>query len=189
MAHLENVLPEVVRPSASTLDVLDVGCGTGLGAALLKPHARRLVGVDLSPKMLAKAGALALYDELATAELTAYLGACSAEFDLLFAADTLVYFGRLDEVFANAFAALRPGGCLAFTVERLPDATDSGATPGFVLTATGRYQQSESYLREALASAGFSAAHIIETQLRMEQEAPVIGLVVVAAKPDKPAKV
>ena len=188
MAHLELVLPDMMRLAASSLDILDVGCGTGLAAALLKPHAQRLVGVDLSPKMLAKAGALALYDELATAELTAYLAACDAEFDVLFAADTLVYFGRLDEVFANAFAALRPGGCLAFTVEHLPDVTDSAATPGFVLTATGRYQQSESYLREALASAGFSAPHIIETQLRVEQEAPVIGLVVVAAKPDKPAK-
>lgn len=189
MAHLEHVLPDVMRLAASSLDILDVGCGTGLAAAILKPHARRLVGVDLSPKMLAKAGALALYDELATAELTAYLAACDGEFDVLFAADTLVYFGRLDDVFTNAFAALRPGGCLGFTVERLPDATGSPATPGFVLTATGRYQQSERYVREALERAGFAAPHIIETQLRVEQNAPVIGLVVVAVKPENPAKV
>lgn len=185
MAHLQNVLPERMRTAESSLDVLDIGCGTGLAAALLKPHAQRLVGVDLSPKMLAKAGALALYDELATGELTAYLGACSAEFDLLFAADTLVYCGRLDEVFTNAFAALRQGGCLAFTVERLPEATEGTAAPGFVLTATGRYQQSERYVREALARAGFAAAHIIESQLRVERDAPVIGLVAVAIKPVK----
>ena len=182
MAHLELVLPNMMRLATSSLDILDVGCGTGLAAALLKPHAHRLVGVDLSPKMLAKAGALALYDELATAELTGYLAACDAEFDVLFAADTLVYFGRLDEVFANAFAALRPGGCFAFTVERLADAVDNATMPGFVLTSTGRYQQSERYVDEALIRAGFATVHIEPARIRVEQNAQVIGLVVVAVK-------
>ncbi len=182
MAQLELVRPDMMGLAASSLDILDLGCGTGLAAALLKPHARRLVGVDLSPKMLAKAGALALYDELATAELTAYLAARDDEFDVLFAADTLVYFGRLDEVFANAFAALRLGGCLAFTVERLADAADNASVPGFVLTSTGRYQQSERYVGEALTSARFAAVHIEQARIRTEGNAPVIGLVVVAVK-------
>jgi predicted TPR repeat methyltransferase len=186
MAHLEDTLPEKMKGRGPLLDILDLGCGTGLGASLLRPHAIRLVGVDLSPKMLAKAGALALYDELATAELTAYLAACKADFDLLFAADTLVYFGRLEEVFVNAFAALRSGGCLAFTVEFLHTAETGeavdGAPSGFVLTATGRYQQSEHYVRQALQSAGFAASHIIKAQLRTENDKPMIGLVVIAVK-------
>ena len=37
------------------LDVLDAGCGTGLCGPLLAPYARRLVGVDLSEGMLARA--------------------------------------------------------------------------------------------------------------------------------------
>ena len=38
--------------------MLDAGCGTGLCGPLLKPFAGRLDGVDLSPRMLAKAAAI-----------------------------------------------------------------------------------------------------------------------------------
>ncbi|NIR58985.1 MAG: methyltransferase domain-containing protein, partial [Gammaproteobacteria bacterium] len=50
-------------------DILDAGCGTGLCGPLLAPHARTLVGVDLSGGMIAKAEELAVYDELEVAEL------------------------------------------------------------------------------------------------------------------------
>ena len=32
---------------------VDLGCGTGLLGPILKPHTKHLIGVDLSPKMLA----------------------------------------------------------------------------------------------------------------------------------------
>src|SRR5699024_10724993 len=57
---LGTVLPS---PSAS-LDMLDAGCGTGLCASLLRPHARHLVGVDLSTGMLDKARQRGGYDAL-----------------------------------------------------------------------------------------------------------------------------
>ena len=40
-------------------------------------------------------------------------------FDVIVSADTLVYFGALEEVVAAAAKALRPGGVLVFTVEEL----------------------------------------------------------------------
>ena len=46
-------------PAAKNLDVLDIGCGTGLCGPLVAPYARRLVGVDLSGRMLAQAEAQA----------------------------------------------------------------------------------------------------------------------------------
>ena len=48
---LDRALP---LPDAS-LVVADAGCGTGLCADFLRPRARRLVGVDLSAGMLARA--------------------------------------------------------------------------------------------------------------------------------------
>ena len=56
--------------ASRSLDVLDAGCGTGLCGPFLAPYARRLVGVDLSQGMLAKARARNAYDELAKSELT-----------------------------------------------------------------------------------------------------------------------
>ena len=58
-----------------------------------------------------------IYDELTQAELTAYLRDHPDGFDVIVTADTLVYFGALEEVAAAAAAALRPGGVLVFTVE------------------------------------------------------------------------
>lgn len=46
------------------LDILDAGCGTGLCADVLRPYAKSLVGVDLSPQMLALAAKQQIYDQL-----------------------------------------------------------------------------------------------------------------------------
>src|SRR3990172_9272784 len=45
-----NALRQVAGTAAGEWDILDLGCGTGLIGIELRPFARRLVGVDLSPK-------------------------------------------------------------------------------------------------------------------------------------------
>ena len=131
--------------ASRSLDVLDAGCGTGLCGPLVAPYARRLVGVDLSEAMLARARERNVYDELAKRELTAYLHDSPGSFDVIVSADTLVYFGPLDAVTTAAANALRPGGVLVFTVEELsPDA----ATPGTPSARTG-----DTVTRRAISSA------------------------------------
>ena len=44
--------------------MLDLGCGTGLAGAAFRPFVDRLVGVDLSPAMIAQAASKGLYDRL-----------------------------------------------------------------------------------------------------------------------------
>ena len=69
-------LLETIRRSTggrNDLAVLDLGCGTGLAGQMLRPCASRLVGVDLSAEMLAKAEARNIYDQLVAAELTEWL--------------------------------------------------------------------------------------------------------------------
>ena len=51
------------------LDVLDLGCGTGLCGQLLRPYAGRLMGVDLSPEMIRVAQKRGIYDQLIIDEL------------------------------------------------------------------------------------------------------------------------
>src|SRR4029077_16423873 len=106
------------------LDVLDAGCGTGLCGLLVAPYARQLVGVDLSEGMLDHARKKNVYDELVRGELTAYLQNRHDAFDLIVTADTLVYFGALEDVAVAAAGALRSGGRVVFTVE---EATDDDA--------------------------------------------------------------
>lgn len=174
---IADVLDRCYGAGDAGLDVLDAGCGTGLCGPLIKPHSGSLVGVDLSPKMLVEADRRKVYDDLIEAELTAFLQAHPDAYDLIVSADTLCYFGQLTDVSRAAAGALRPGGRLVFTVERL---ADTDGTPGFALTESGRYAHSEDYLRETLTSAGFTVEAMDRADLRKEGGRPVAGVVVLA---------
>ncbi|MDS4020473.1 MAG: tetratricopeptide repeat protein [Candidatus Competibacter sp.] len=186
--RLEYRAPELVastvaatmdRPDGS-LSVLDAGCGTGLCGPSLRPYARRLVGVDLSPRMIERARTRGDYDELVVAELTAFLADRPAAYDLIVSADTLVYFGQLEPVLTAAATALRPGGWLAFTVERLED-TD--AADDFSLDPSGRYRHSDACLRRVLAQVEMEMETLETVTLRLEGGEPVVGFLVAARKP------
>jgi predicted TPR repeat methyltransferase len=164
------------------LDVLDAGCGTGLCGPLLRPLARRLIGADLSPGMLEQAARRGAYDSLVEAELTAHLLSAAGCYDLIVAADTLVYFGDLRDVLAAASKALTAGGAIAASLEVLNDSADGEAESGFRLNANGRYSHSERYIRRALAEAGFQLLSLRQDVLRNEFAAPVQGFLVLATR-------
>lgn len=168
----------VALPSpASELDILDAGCGTGLCAPLLKPYARRLVGVDLSAGMLAKARGREAYDDLIQAELTGYLEQENHLFDIIVSADTLCYFGELETVLTAAAGKLRPDGYMAFTLE---DAGIEAQT--YKLNPHGRYAHSIDYVRRVLENSGLDIFSISSAILRKENREPVTGHVVVSRK-------
>ncbi len=150
-----------------TLDVLDAGCGTGLCGPALRPYARRLAGVDLSTGMLAKAEARGLYDDLEVADLVTVLERPGAAWDLVMAADTFPYLGRLEPVFAAAAAALKPGGLFAFSTE-----TCDGEEA--VLRPNGRYAHGAGYVA-GLCPGRFEFVDHRRTVLRREAGRPVIG--------------
>lgn len=168
-----------VTPSRA-LDVLDAGCGTGLCGPLVAPYARRLVGIDLSEAMLARARERKVYDELTKHELTEYLYDSSDSFDVIVSADTLVYFGPLDSVADAAAKTLRPGGILVFTVEELCKGVDYSISPN------GRYRHSSDYVERVLSAAGLES-EIAGAELRLEAGEPVAGLVVRATRPEDSA--
>ena len=182
LGELDDRVPELVAAAlqrwwpqpSGRLAVLDAGCGTGLAAPALRPHACTLVGVDLSPEMLERARRRGLYDRLEAAELTAFLERHRAAFDLIVAADVLCYFGALTSVLTAATAALRPGGRLLFTVERDPEST----APPFTLQTNGRYRHAPAAVTAALAAAGLAATTSHAVVLRRESGREVPGLLV-----------
>ena len=178
-ALVAQMLTESDAEASRSLDVLDAGCGTGLCGPLIAPYARRLVGVDLSAPMIAQAKARDVYDELVKGELTAYLGDSTAAFDVIVSADTLVYFGPLEDVAAASENALRPGGRLIFTVEEL---VGDGSDAGYAISSTGRYRHTRRYVDHVLANANLRS-EIVPAELRLEAGDPVPGLVVRGTKP------
>jgi predicted TPR repeat methyltransferase len=172
-AALADALPAPARQ----FEIADLGCGTGLCGPLVAPWARRLVGCDLSAGMLAEAERRAVYDELAKAELIAFLDDHPARFDVVISADTLCYFGALDAVAQASARALRDGGLLVFTVEALPDAD---AAP-YGLLVTGRYAHGKDHLRAVLEGAGLRRQRVVAEVLRTEHGMPVHGWLVSAS--------
>ena len=173
---LTAALSEVISFAERRLDILDAGCGTGLCGPLLRSSAHLLVGVDLSAGMLAKARERKVYDELHESELVAFMRARPRTYDVVISADTLVYFGALEDAMNAAAAALKPGGAIAFTLEAEP----VGSVEKFRLHKSGRYSHSADYARECLEAAGFSVLLIEGGILRKEAGADVLGHVVLA---------
>jgi predicted TPR repeat methyltransferase len=149
---LYDLLEDYIRDRQSDMDVIDLGCGTGLCGPLFRKHARFLKGVDLSPGMLEKARERNIYDELLEGDLIVGLGTARDVYDLVYdlviAADVFVYVGKLAQVFETTARALRPGGLFAFSLEAEEGCED------FVLRPTGRYAHSAGYAGRLAQAAG-----------------------------------
>ncbi len=160
-----------IAPPDGSWRVVDLGCGTGLAGVELRPFARTLIGADLSPRMIARAKDRRAYDALHVEDLTATL-ARERDLDLVVAADVFIYVGVLDAAFAGCAAALRPGGLLAFSIER-------SERDDVILDATLRYSHSDAYLRRLATTHGFAIVRAEPATLRVEDARPVEGLLYV----------
>ncbi|WP_431856336.1 methyltransferase [Azospirillum sp.] len=181
VGKLDYAAPRILRAAIDRvcgplqgMRALDLGCGTGLMGVELRPLCAHLAGVDLSPRMVEKARGRGLYDALSVGDIVDAMVE-PARWDLLVAADVLVYIGDLAPVFAAAATALAPGGRFAATVERLEG-------DGFALGPARRYAHSVAYLKETAAAAGLGVLLLEECSPRREKQAPVPGLVFVLGK-------
>ncbi len=169
-------LARMVMPGRDELAILDLGCGTGLAGAAFKPLAARLDGVDLSPAMIEKARARQIYDSLDVADLETALGFPEPCYDLILAADTLVYLGDLKPVFDAASARLNPDGYFLFTVEKAQGGD-------FELGPKRRWRHSETYLRRLAEDSSLAVAGLVAAAPRSEANQPVAGFAVALSRP------
>ena len=160
-----------VLPRQTGLSILDLGCGTGLAGVAFKNMAKRLDGIDLSPAMIAKARSLGIYETLTIGDIETGLAAFDLHYDIILAADTVVYLGDLRLLLPQVSARLAIGGMFLFTVEKKDG-------DGFELGPKRRWRHSESYLRDQAAHAGFDISGLVQCSPRMEAGVPVEGLAV-----------
>jgi predicted TPR repeat methyltransferase len=139
----------------------------------LKPLARRMVGVDLSPRMLQIARRRNIYDELIESDIVDFLRTTDESFDVIAAADVLTYLGDIRDFFTLSARVLRPGGLVVVVVE-----THDGADT-YRLNHTGRFSHSREYLQQTLRTAGFSVDLLRQDVMRQEENLPVPTLVAV----------
>ncbi len=198
---------------------LDLGCGTGLCGPLLQPLLRApqppvpglpqavpaaaapsnhtpgaeaagtLTGLDLSSAMLDRARQRGVYDALVQADAVQFLADNPARYDLVVAADVLIYIGDPAPLLAAAQRAMT-GGLLAFTVEQAdlhqpagagPAAAPEEADPGpcWQLLPSLRYAHHPAALVRLAQAQGFEPVLVETAPVRHDQGRPVQGLYLV----------
>lgn len=162
------------RPARNAENVLDIGCGTGLSGEQLRHRARSLTGVDLSEGMIAQARVKNIYDDLLVADIHEYWDGAGM-YDLVVAADVLVYIGALDSLMKQVTAHLTCGGLFAFSVQR----AEEGA---FHLGADHRYAHHQTYIAQCLSDAGLNLRALDVKRLRTDGPKDIMGYIVLAEK-------
>ncbi|KAF2688280.1 S-adenosyl-L-methionine-dependent methyltransferase [Lentithecium fluviatile CBS 122367] len=139
---IQSYVPAFADGTSKNLDVLEIGCGTGLLSFQLAPHIRSLVGVDTSTGMLdAFNQKIAALPDTTPANLAAVnvlvqdaddvhiQGAAAAlatrrgesghdlpyRFDLIVSHLTLHHIPSLPSIIETMYKCLRPGGWIALT--------------------------------------------------------------------------
>ena len=168
-----------------TFDILDVGCGTGLVGALVRPlmnpGAGRLDGVDISRAMLDRAEAKGVYDRLERADLVPFMSGHKAGYDAIIAAATLIHFGGLGILFQAAAASLRDKGLFVFTLfSHDNNDADFAVAASDRLAQSGCYSHSAGYVERLAAESGFSVRALEKIVHEHDQDGnPVPGLLAV----------
>jgi predicted TPR repeat methyltransferase len=177
-------LPQIVaekikaRYPDKRINVLDLGCGTGLLARTLGSVQGYFVGVDLSKKMLEKAAEVGVYHRLHQADVVEALEATDAnEYEVIAANDVLVYLADVAPFIHGAHKVLRPSGALYFSCELAKD-----IEPPVVLRESQRYAHRIDAVRSVCESAGFKSIEIEPMVVRTDRGVPVESFLVTATK-------
>jgi len=155
----------------------DLGCGTGLVGELVRARTGRLVGIDLSARMLEQANRKQIYDVLICDDIGDTLDQQDAAPDLVLASDVFIYVGDIDGTIERLSHRMAPGGLLAFSVELAADGLD------WFLRSSGRYAHGDRYVVETLTRHGFRLLARRSIAVRHEGGKPLDGAVYLAVKP------
>jgi SAM-dependent methyltransferase len=105
----DSVIDELLGPVPASLDVLDVGCGTGIASRQMAQRGAKVLGVELAPRMAEIARGHGVDVEIAAFEAW---DAAGRTFDRVTSAQAWHWLD-LPIATAKAAAVLRPGGQLA----------------------------------------------------------------------------
>lgn len=132
------------------LVIVDAACGAGAIAGGLRPHAKTLIGVELSAGMAERARPL--YDTMLVGDMNEAMLRLDGTADLVACCGALYYFEQASPFLGAAVKALAPGGLLIFSDYAAPDGRGVMVTSG----GTRRFCRSPDLMHELAAEAGLT---------------------------------
>ena len=168
---LNNAVRKELSSTKNKIDILELGCGSGLCGSLFSDIADRLIATDISPDMLEAAKEKNTYTELYDADLIDALDNYQSEIDLIIAMDVLCFFGDLTDIFKRCNKALRSDGLFGFSVVK--PKTDAV----WELQVYGHFVHSLNHLESVAKETGFTQVFSEELSLRREFNVDQYGYV------------
>ncbi|MBT5911292.1 tetratricopeptide repeat protein [Rhodospirillaceae bacterium] len=151
--------------------VIDLGCGTGLSGDKFFDISNKMIGIDLSSKMIEKAKEKNIYYDLITGDLVEKLialEASSCNVNLFICTDVLVYIGDCSELFSAIQKLSNTETIFVFS-------TENKEGDGYMLLSSGRYAHSYQYISDLLTKNGYEIIAHEKTVLRKDKTGPVHG--------------
>ena len=148
--------------------VIDLGCGTGLAGEQFRDVAVTLTGVDLSSKMIEQSKRKGIYNNLHHDDTVDFLKNSTSSYDLVLAADVIVYIGEIDPLFSAVADKISPNGLFLFSIEE-------NEGEGYRLRQSGRYAYNRKYIKEISVKHGFLVEYAWSTNLRKEKDEWIKG--------------
>ena len=182
-AMLDELELGIVRSFAGGAEVLEVGCGTGLIMRGLDGRARRLVGVDISPGMLAEARRRGFDVFEGRAEKLPF---ADASFDLVYSFKVLAHVPDIELALREMARVLRPGGHLvaefynALSLRRLakrlggPGRISAERTEAEMFTRWDTPRQILGYLPPGTTFEGWRGVRVL-TPAALVHDVPLLG--------------
>lgn len=182
LVGLDYQIPDLLRQACDpylpphAIELLDLGCGTGLSAETFASLTKSMVGVDLSNNMLDKARAKGIYNELHQQSLPEFLMAHTGLYDVVIAGDVFTYFGDLDTIFRHCKRLLKPDGLFCFSIER-------STSSNYELQASGRFAHHPYYIEELKTIHEFELINTFDAATRQQNNSGVAGQIILLRNP------
>jgi ubiquinone/menaquinone biosynthesis C-methylase UbiE len=189
-AMLDELELGIVRGLAGGKEVLEVGCGTGLIMRGLDGRAKRLVGVDISPGMLAEARRRGFDVFEGQAEKLPF---ADESFDLAYSFKVLAHVPDIELALREMARVLRPGGHLvaefynALSLRHLakrlarPGKISEARTEAEMFTRWDTPKQVLGYLPPGLTFEGWRGVRVL-TPTAFVHDIPIVGGLVAKAE-------
>lgn len=168
---LDKSVRQALQGVSKKIDILELGCGSGLCGSKFSDIANQLVGTDISPDMLEGAKEKNTYTDLYDGDLIDVIAKYESEFDLVVAMDVLCFFGDLTEIFQLCHKTLREQGIFGFSVVK------PKTEALYELQTYGHFVHSLKHLQQVAEKTGFKQIFAEELCLRKELNLEQFGYV------------